>query len=159
MLKDFNKASVATILMLLMVLYFAAPSSFSQSMRADLITNIPFAFTVANQVLPPGRYTVTAVSQSYVRIHAPRIPGILVLTHSAESETPVGVGKLIFHRYGDAYFLAEVRAPDKSIGRQLFSSEGEKEFAKRARSRSHGLMLAQQMNHASQLEEIEIIAE
>src|SRR6266852_6805705 len=74
---------------------------------------IPFAFVAAGQSLDAGDYTITADT----------IPGLLVLTaaHGKESVVVKGLpiapaatrdhSSLVFHRYGDQYFLSEVWPP------------------------------------------------
>jgi hypothetical protein len=116
-------------LQVLMTLLLVASASLGQSTRGELIANIPFSFFVANRVLPPGRYIVTAVGDVDIRIYSSENQGVLIPTHRTQGRAPESVGKVIFHGYGDAYFLSEVWIPDKDTGRQLFTSRAEKESA------------------------------
>jgi hypothetical protein len=108
----------------------ATSTALGQSTQADTIADIPFAFTVANHTLPAGRYTVTRVGETSVRISSPHNQGAVVLTHALEGKTPESKGKMVFHRYGDAYFLSEVWVADVT-GRKVFQSRAEEELSRK----------------------------
>ena len=58
----------------------ATSTALGQSNRGDTIADVPFAFTVANHTLPAGRYTVTRMSETTLRISSPHKRGTVVLT-------------------------------------------------------------------------------
>jgi hypothetical protein len=71
--------------------------------------NIPFDFTVNNNVLPAGTYTISSLSPSAVQVrnvngHVAEMS--LVQNDDKRSKTPV----LVFQRYGNQYFLHEILA-------------------------------------------------
>jgi hypothetical protein len=71
--------------------------------------NIPFDFTVNNNVLPAGTYTISSLSPSAVQVrnvngHVAELS--LVQNDDKRSATPV----LVFQRYGNQYFLHEILA-------------------------------------------------
>jgi len=105
--------------------------SLSQTKSGDTIVNVPFSFLVANQELPPGRYAVARMAEGVLRISAPNGKGVAVPVHSTEGEGPEGSGKVVFHRYGNTYFLSEVWIPGSDIGKQVFQSKAEKEVQMR----------------------------
>jgi hypothetical protein len=96
-----------TAIALLAIANFAmAGTSFAQSktVRAD----VPFDFTVGNQLLPAGSYTIKAGSEGFIAIRNHDKPiAAITLVHRDRAKTPNG-GKLIFHKYGDRYFLSEI---------------------------------------------------
>jgi hypothetical protein len=47
-----------------LTLLLAAASAVGETNRGDLNVNIPFAFVVGNQTLPPGHYVVTRFNDS-----------------------------------------------------------------------------------------------
>lgn len=98
-----------------------------------MIANIPFPFVLDGHALPPGRYVVTPVGETNLRVYANK-QSIIFQTHSVTGKAPEGSGKIIFHRYGGAYFLSEVWVAANSAGRQLFLSQAEKELAQRINS-------------------------
>jgi hypothetical protein len=71
--------------------------------------NIPFDFTVNNNVLPAGTYTISSVSPYAVQVR--NVKGRIaefsaVHNDDKRSTTPV----LVFQRYGNQYFLHEILA-------------------------------------------------
>jgi hypothetical protein len=106
----------------------ATSSAVGQTNRGDTITDIPFAFTVANDTLPPGRYTVTRMSETALVIFNTHKQGTVVLTTKAEGRPLESTGKIVFHRYGDAYFLSEVWNATSGTGRKVFQSRAEQEL-------------------------------
>ncbi len=106
----------------------AASTAFGQSNQGGTIADIPFAFTVANHTLPAGRYTVTRLGETSLRISSPHNQGTVVLTHAAEGKAPESKGKMVFHRYGESYFLSEVWVAGSGVGRKVFQSRAEEEL-------------------------------
>ncbi len=102
-----------------------------QSTRGETVTDIPFPFTVANQSLPPGRYTITPVNQTLLRIFDSHNQGTVILAHSTDAMAAEATGRMVFHRYGDAYFLSEVWDPTSGTGHQLFESRAETELTRK----------------------------
>jgi len=105
----------------------AASTAVGQTNRGDVFTNIPFAFTVANHTLPPGRYIITHPSEKVLRIFNSHNTGMFALTNRVEAKAPEG-SKMVFHRYGDAYFLSEVWVAGSRTGRKVLQSRAEKEL-------------------------------
>jgi hypothetical protein len=132
--KTMLKYQSTRALPILVTLLLAASASVGQSKRDDVIANIPFPFFVANRALPPGRYIVTAVGDVDICIYSSKNQAVLIPTHRMQGRAPESVGKVIFHRYGDAYFLSEVWVAANDIGRQLFTSRAEKESAAKGTS-------------------------
>lgn len=106
----------------------ATSTAVGQTNRGDTITDVPFAFTVANHTLPPGPYTVTRMGDTTLRIFNSSKQGTVVLTIWVEDKPLENAGKMVFHRYGDAYFLSEVWSAASGTGRKVFQSRAEKEL-------------------------------
>lgn len=83
----------------------ATSTALGQSNRGHTIADIPFAFTVANHTRSAGRYTVTRLGETTLRIFSPHNQGTVVLTQAVEGRAPGSTGEMVFHRYGDVYFL------------------------------------------------------
>jgi len=108
----------------------ATSTALGQSNQGDTIADIPFAFTVANHTLPAGRYTVTRLGGTSLRIFSPHNQGTVVLTHAVEGKAPESKGNMVFHRYGDVYFLSEVWVAADATGRKVFQSRAEEGLAR-----------------------------
>jgi hypothetical protein len=99
-----------------------------QTSPGDLIVDVPFRFVAATQTLPAGHYVVKAVDNDHLRIFNSQTAGLYVPTHSAMRATSHG-SKLVFHRYGDTYFLSAAWVTGNTAGRELFRSPAERESA------------------------------
>lgn len=101
-----------------------------QTSPGDMVVDVPFAFEVAGQHLPAGHYIVAAGAGSYVSIFNAQNRGLYATTHRASRTTSDG-SKLVFHRYGDTYFLSSAWVTGNANGREFFRSKAEREMAGR----------------------------
>src|SRR5271169_5105493 len=106
-----------------------ASAAMGQTRIGDVVADVPFAFSVAGQSLPAGHYIVAAVGDN-IRIFNSQTNGLYIPTHGATRSASDGT-KLVFHRYGDSYFLSEVWVTGNTTGRELFRSRAERELATR----------------------------
>jgi hypothetical protein len=90
---------------------------------------VPFPFTVADKSMPAGQYFVEGLWYSAVAIHQSKGEGLILLGHSAQRAIE-SEAKLIFHRYGNHYFLREVRLPNMDAARVFAAGKKEVELAK-----------------------------
>jgi len=101
-----------------------------QTRLGDIVVDVPFAFVVGKHALPAGHYIVAAIDDAHVRIFNFETNGLYVPTHGALRSTSDGT-ELVFHRYGDTYFLSAVWVTGNTIGRELFRSRAERDLATR----------------------------
>jgi hypothetical protein len=90
--------------------------------------NIPFDFIVGDKTLPAGKYTVNSAASDGQALSIRTSGGkslALVLTHYAAERSQKRIARMVFHRYGQQYFLAEVWS-GASHGRQLMQSKRER---------------------------------
>jgi hypothetical protein len=94
---------------------------------------IPFDFTAGDETLPAGTYTVETISsngllairsEDYTR-------KMFILTGAKEAKNESESGKLVFRKYGDLYFLAEVWGYD--AGQEVFKSRTERQVIRERR--------------------------
>lgn len=115
------------LLVATLTLVGAAVSANGQSSR-NQIANIPFEFTIGSHNLPAGRYDVTQMTSGgdAVRIRSKSSSlSVIRLSNAVVKRNPSSQGKLVFHRYGNSYFLAEVWSAGYSTGRALRESNAE----------------------------------
>jgi hypothetical protein len=120
--------------LLAMVLMLAVGVAYAQLPGARMVkVNIPFSFTANHVTMPAGAYTVTdSGSQGVLLISSEDSSQRgLVSTLSIESNAGADQTKLIFHRYGDQYFLAQVWVAGENSGRELPRTRAEKELMAR----------------------------
>ena len=93
---------------------------------------IPFAFEATGKSLPAGEYRVDGLSTSTSTIairNTEKTAKLMALTNGCESIEAADASKLVFHRYGGQYFLAQVWSAGSSEGRELPRSRAEREVA------------------------------
>jgi hypothetical protein len=106
----------------------------AQLVRAQepVLANIPFAFTAGSMALPAGEYRVEkmAIDSSMLLIRSTDGSAAkIVASNAAQANGPQVQSKLVFHRYGNRYFLSQVWVAGNSQGRELPKSAKEKEQA------------------------------
>jgi len=116
---------------LLLMLATAAVST-GQTGPGDTIVNVPFSFFAGQQQLPPGRYIVSPLDETNVRIFSSHTKGALVATHAAHRTNANG-SKLVFHRYGDRTFLSSIWISGSSVGRDVYPSRSERDLIQQGR--------------------------
>jgi hypothetical protein len=111
-----------------------AAAGYAQSAQ-QLNVTVPFGFVAGSRTLPAGQYTVSQPVNSNAVVIRPvgSTPGAVMITNRVKSPGRQEMGKLIFHRYGDRYFLSEVWGTDQSVGSQLPRTAPERELARHSR--------------------------
>ena len=114
------------------VILLAAASVYA----AEPVTaQIPFSFHVGDSILPSGSYTADTNAGSGSVLHLRSADGkssAMILSYGVPAAGRQTQPKLIFHKYGDEYFLFQVWGAG-DIGRELVQSRREAEFAAAAR--------------------------
>ena len=119
-----------TMLMLLVAVAFATAvvSANAQSNR-KVVADIPFEFVAGNQTMSAGKYAFareTAPENALViRKDDVKTLGLL-MTSGIPPKSGETNARLIFHRYGERYFLVEVWSGANETGRQLAKSHQER---------------------------------
>jgi len=110
-------------------LLFATASAYAQT--AALKANIPFNFIVTGKSLPAGEYAIRSLSTSerVLVIRGSDKSANMVMANPCESARPSDKTKLVFHRYGDRYFLSQIWTAGNSSGAELPQSPREAEVA------------------------------
>jgi len=83
-----------------------SPAMHAQT-QAPTKAKIPFAFQVGSAHLKAGTYTVSNLAEHIISVRCGSKSG-LALTRRETSFRPSTSGKIVFRKYGDKYFLAEV---------------------------------------------------
>ena len=97
---------------------------------APLRANIPFDFSVRGKTLPAGEYEFRRItddpsSLEVLNIHQNH-EHTLFNTDPVEKGKIARRGEIVFHRYGDTYFLYEVWTAGLETGRELPISKQER---------------------------------
>ncbi len=117
-----------TRVLVLIVVALGVVAAQAQS-NAMLKGTVPFAFTIGDQNLPAGTYTVNSMGSELQSWYDQNGKGLCIVhTVPMGKEADLSTYKLVFHRYGDRYFLSEIWNAGKS--HEVRISDQEKELAK-----------------------------
>ena len=115
------------------VLLLAAVSVYVQAQERPLLTaTVPFAFTVENSKLPAGAYTVSILPvYNMIKVQSAdgRTATMIFAIPSRESGESKQA-KLVFHRFGNEYFLAQVWEQGSNVHRDLQRGNRARELAR-----------------------------
>jgi hypothetical protein len=96
-----------------------------------LVADIPFAFVAGKASLPAGEYYVQSMSDNSAVTLIRRgdaSAAAMVITIATQGNQQHSDSKLVFHRYGNRYFLSQFWTEGSTRGRQLPQSDREKEL-------------------------------
>lgn len=116
------------VVLALPLLMTAAASAQSVHMKVS----VPFNFIAVGATLPAGDYDIQSIGAEekvLVIRNLNSSAAILVISNSRESVNASSNTKLIFHRYGDRYFLSELWMRGDKLGHQVTPSSRETEVA------------------------------
>jgi len=117
-----------TLITLALVLLALAPA-YAQKISATV--NIPFSFTVDDVRMPAGEYVISSPSERVVNLqHVGGPEAKATLTNNGSSTKSDGRAKLVFHKYGSAYFLAAAWLPNSDHAREFYASASEIQVAR-----------------------------
>jgi hypothetical protein len=122
-----TKLMLSTTVLALLVT--TAASAQSISVRA----NVPFSFIVNRITLPAGEYLVESADNQGRALRFANLNSQardLVISNYCGGVAAATQTKLIFHRYGDRYFLKRIWVAGNSAGHELLTSPRETEVAK-----------------------------
>lgn len=128
------KQSLRIFLTLAALVILSASAAQAQS-TGEQTARIPFAFSVGDKSFPAGEYRVSRVNPQsdraalYIRSGDGRTGRIVMTTPVQADQTPESA-KLVFNRYGDAYYLSQVWSPADGTVLELRQSRAERTLAK-----------------------------
>lgn len=127
MRKQVVRGTTMMLLLAALVLVTAVASANAQTARAT--ANVPFEFVVGSKTLPAAHYTISDMTSGsqVVKISArEENANLFATTIPLSRKASDDKGKLVFHRYGNRYFLAEIWSPGERQGQKLKKSQEEK---------------------------------
>jgi len=99
--------------------------------NSKLVTQVPFDFVVANKVVPAGEWVVrvaTMDGQILDISNAQTNAGVFSMSSRTETKKPSSYYALVFERYGERYFLKEIKLQGSKIAYRLPESKAEAEL-------------------------------
>ena len=123
------KNPVRTTVIAAALVVMALSPAYAQKSTATV--NIPFSFTVDDVRMPAGDYTVSSSSERVVTVqHVGGPEAKTTMTNNGWSTKPDGRAKLVFHKYGNSYFLAVACLPKSDHAREFYASSNEIQVAR-----------------------------
>lgn len=127
MRKLFSIIAIGSVLALLV-----AATAQAQLPGTSIRASIPFDFIVRGRTLPPGRYEITRVNDDPVELMIRNVDHrrneAMFSTEPAYLDKSTSKNVLVFHRYGDSYFLSEVVTAGEQTGRELEPTHMERQL-------------------------------
>jgi hypothetical protein len=122
-----KKLAFNAFVLLSLCLPLSAVSAYAQGNTLISRAEIPFDFSVRDRTLPAGTYSVTRIFPDVLLIRSEDCQeAIVTLTMPVQAKEIPETGELVFHRYGETYFLFQIWVPGISDGRQLLKSRTER---------------------------------
>lgn len=127
MARQIAKGLTMLMLLLTMAMVTAVATANGQSQH-NLNARIPFEFIVGDKTLAAGQYEVNAVgiTQEALAIRGRESNDNVIRLTMTREPNASKPARLVFHRYGNTYFLSEVWEGGDRVGRQLKESAQEK---------------------------------
>ncbi|MBA3442940.1 MAG: hypothetical protein H0T92_24105 [Pyrinomonadaceae bacterium] len=109
----------------------AAPAYAQSGSRIVGRATIPFDFVIKNEKAASGQYTVERINSSsgttVLLLRSADGRGIeMFMPMTVQAGESVDRGKLVFHRYGDQYFLYQIWQSGDQLGHELPKSRRER---------------------------------
>ena len=116
-----------TMLALIVGLSFVSAVVSAKGQSTQAVAKVPFEFIVGEKTLPSGKYIVRRISDTNAALRIQSADGkdsAVRLTDQIFQMNKTQA-RLVFHRYGERYFLSEVWMGGDSTGRHLLKSRQE----------------------------------
>ena len=127
-----------TAALLVVAIMTVGASAQAQTLQYKLTVDIPFDFSVSGQKLPAGKYWIgrahESIGDTVVQFQTTDMHSVAnrfsvpIITFKAKKG-----GELVFHRYGDQYFLSEVWPSGGGTGRAFLKTHAERDLERSAR--------------------------
>ncbi len=122
-----KKLAFNVSILLSLIFSFSAISVYAQSRTLISKVEIPFDFSIRDKTLPAGVYRVERIFQDVILIRSEDGQEACVsLTTPVRAKEVSETAQLLFHRYGETYFLFQIWEPGYDDGRQVLKSRTER---------------------------------
>ncbi|MBM3746882.1 MAG: hypothetical protein FJW34_13905 [Acidobacteria bacterium] len=125
------------------LLLIGAAGTASAQTTLKLIADIPFEFTVGSKTLPAGTYAVDREWSNIIAFRSANATGAaFVIANPAQATAIAEQAKLVFNRYGNRYFLAQLWTASGNWGYEIPKDRSQRELAQRAANHERVMILA-----------------
>ena len=106
----------------------SAPSAEAQNSSVIGMVKVPFTFQVETQKMPAGTYQIERVSNSMLLLRGPDQLAHFMFAHAEQTPNAPAKSSIVFHRYGDTYFIGQVWTAGQTDGLECYKSRAEKDI-------------------------------
>ena len=127
MKNTFTSKLQSTLLIGVLATGVLASASHAVAQGTAMKVTVPFAFQNGAQLLPAGTYRIDLNTEHLMILHGTvsNAAGI-AMTFPEQRSKASATGKVVFHRYGDHYYIREVWIAGSTEGRECVMSHAEK---------------------------------
>ena len=141
----------------------AAVASANAQLSIPVRAKIPFDFSVGNKKLEAGEYTFSRSSGfgdiwTMLVSSADSSTRMFQSTSAAQVLRPTDDSTLVFHKYGDQYFLEQIWTGGEQEGTQLPESHGERTARRQLAQTQQSNMTGKMTRKVMKSETVEIVA-
>lgn len=139
MKNELLKGFAMVMLVVALAMVTAAATTNAQSSHR-VTADVPFEFSVGYKTMPAGQYKIQIITSANDAVLIQSEDGkqsALRLSEATTRAKDKSKVRLVFHRYGERYFLAQVWNGN-DIGRELLKSQEEKAIARELQLASNG---------------------
>lgn len=133
------------IVSLVSVLGLLLVAACANAQSVNVKANVPFDFMVGKSTLPAGEYSIQSISSGtsdLLAIRGGKTNQMLTSANHAETLNPSKNSRLVFHKYGDQYFLSQIWLQGERAGREFRITRREAEVAKNVPTSEDVIVLA-----------------
>jgi hypothetical protein len=124
-----KKRALTIISLCFAVILLATAFVLAQIKAQGMTVDVPFSFALSNRTMPAGTHLVTQVSPGSLMAHNFHgEAGVVVSARPAGKVEKSHKAGLIFHCYGDQYFLAKAWADDKTDSIEFYPFKSKREL-------------------------------
>ena len=130
-LSTFSTRLNSSVLAFIVAAAVAAPGyrALAQSSDVREVANVPFDFRSGTHLMPAGKYEISKLSDHMLLLRGTdQARTQIIPAFDAVSLKTQDNGKIVFHRYGNQYFLYQVWSQGRSTGFQVPKGHAEKEM-------------------------------
>jgi hypothetical protein len=125
------KSNVYGALMILALAVIVSAAPFAQA-QARARASVPFEFSLNQTSMPAGTYEVKSLNGQVLSVRNLETGDARLLIASVHVQASEATGtphaKMVFHKYGDQYFLSQIWDGQSNIGIAFPESKREKEL-------------------------------
>jgi hypothetical protein len=113
----------------LLILAGFCTAGIARAQERVVSANVPFDFAVSSKHLPSGNYQFLTQSSGTILVRGDSQQFFVLATADLPgSSNSDKSGWLVFHKYGDSYFLREIHCPNIGLNEDLPQSKQEKQL-------------------------------